>query len=105
MRKVLLFLVGMLFGAGLTSAAFNYHVVHTSDGLIVVPRKHAGLVDLYADVRNWKSSDWQAHPELVRSLVARGRGDVVSPTTNEFLHDLIRKFDNAERLDEERQLE
>jgi hypothetical protein len=104
-RKLFIFVMGMLVGAGLVGFSFKYHVVYTNDGLILVPKKQAALGDLYVDVRNWKPSDWQAHPGLVQSLIARGRGDLIAAPGNEFLREMIRKFDNAEKLNDDREIE
>jgi len=101
MRKLLLFVVGMVVGAGLMTFAFKYHVMYSKDGLVLIPKQQAGLSDLYVDVRNWKSSDWQAHPEFVRSLAAHGRTDLITAPANDLLHDLQRKMDKAEKLDDD----
>jgi hypothetical protein len=104
MRKVLIFFSGMLFGGGLVCFCFNYHVVYANQGLAVVPKDQAGLADLYADVRNWKPADWQAHPQLVRSLVTHGRSDLMGLPNADSLRDFLRKFSNAERPDDDLQL-
>jgi hypothetical protein len=104
MRKVLIFFCGMMFGGGLISFGFNYHVVYANQGLVVVPKAQAGLNDLYADIRNWKPSDWQAHPRLLRSLVAHGRGDLIGLPNGDSVRELLRKFSNAEKEDDDLQL-
>jgi hypothetical protein len=100
MRKLLIFFFGMIFGGGLVCFGFDYHVVYANQGLVLIPKEQAGLGDLYADVRNWKSADWQAHPRLVRSLVAHGRSDLIGLPNSDSLHDFLRKFSNAENVDD-----
>jgi hypothetical protein len=104
MRKLVLFFSGMLFGGGLVAFAFNYHVVYSNQGLSVIPKDQAGLGDLYVDVRSWKPADWQAHPRLVRSLVTHGRGELIGVPNADSLRDMLRKFSNAEKPDDELQL-
>lgn len=104
MRKVLIFFCGMILGGGLVCFAFNYHVVYANQGLVLVPKDQAGLGEMYADVRSWKPGDWQAHPRLVRSLVAHGRSDLMGLPNPESLRDLLRKFSNAEKVDDDLQL-
>jgi hypothetical protein len=104
MRKLLVFFCGMIFGGGLVCFGFNYHLVYANQGLVLIPKEQAGLGDLYADVRNWKPADWQAHPCLVRSLVAHGRSDLISLPNADSLHDFLRKFSNAEKVDNDLQL-
>jgi hypothetical protein len=104
MRKVLIFVSGMMFGAGLVAFGFNYHVIYANQGLVLVPKDQAGLNDLYADVRTWKPTDWQAHPRLLRSIVAHGRSDLIGLPSSDSLRTLLRKFSNAEKEDENVQL-
>jgi hypothetical protein len=105
MRKLLLFFMGMIVGAGLVSFAFKYHVMYSKDGLVVIPKSQASLSDLYVDVRNWKPADWQAHPDFVHSLVAHGRSDLIAAPANDFLQDLSRKMEKAERPDQDSRLD
>jgi hypothetical protein len=104
MRKVLIFVCGMLLGGGVVCFGFKYHIVYSKQGLVLVPKDQAGLNDLYADIRNWKPADWQAHPRLLRSLVAHGRSDLIGMPTPDSLRDLLRRFSNAEKEDDQLQL-
>ncbi len=101
MRKLLLFVTGMMVGAGLMGFAFKYHVMYAKDGLVLIPKQQAGLSDLYVDVRNWKPTDWQAHTELVHSMMAQKRTDLMPAPDNDFMHELIRKMDKAEKIDDD----
>jgi hypothetical protein len=105
MRKLLIFFCGMLFGGGLVFFAFNYHVVYGNRGLVVIPKDQAGLGDLYADVRSWKPADWQAHPRLVRSLVVHGRSDLIGLPNADSVRDMLRRFSNAEKPEDDLQLQ
>jgi hypothetical protein len=99
------FMMGMIVGAGLMSFAFKYHVMYAKDGLVLIPKKQASLSDPYVDVRSWKFSDWQAHPDLVQSLMANGRSDLISGPATDLLHDLQRKMDKAEKPDDDSRIE
>jgi hypothetical protein len=101
MRKFLLFCFGVIVGGGLVGFAFEYHVLRTQNGVVLIRKSPAGLGDQFLDVRNWKYSDWQAHPELVQSVVAHGRGDLIGPSSNELLREILHKFGNAERVDDQ----
>jgi hypothetical protein len=105
MRKLWVFLFGILVGGGLVGFGFKYHVVYTNDGLVLVPKQQATFADLYVDIRSWKQSDWQAHPELARSLVTHGRSDLLGGPASEFLRDTLRKFGNAEKVDDDFRME
>ena len=100
MRKLLLFCFGMIVGGGIVCFAFEYHVLRTNNGVVLIPKKPACLGNQYVDVRTWKPSDWQSHPELVEAIVAHGRSDLFGSSVNEHLRELIHKFGNAERVDD-----
>jgi hypothetical protein len=97
MRKLLLFLFGMIVGGGLMWFAFRHHLVYAKDGLTVVSKRQASLSELYVDIRNWKPADWQAHPQLVYSLIASGRNDLINAPSSDLLREMLRKFGNAEK--------
>ncbi|GAB5441760.1 MAG: hypothetical protein Fues2KO_21090 [Fuerstiella sp.] len=79
MGKLKPFLFGSLLGAGLTVCALQFHVVHSHEGVRVVPRTPQPSLGLaYVDVRDWDAEKWADRPELVRALVANGSTDLVA---------------------------
>ena len=46
MRKLLLFVMGMIVGAGLMTFAFKYHVMYGKDGLVVIAKAVAKTAEL-----------------------------------------------------------
>jgi hypothetical protein len=68
---------GMMVGAGLMFASYNYQVVRTPDRLLVVARIAPHLKDLYVDTRDWGIQEWQARPVLTKSMRKNGYGDVI----------------------------
>jgi hypothetical protein len=101
MGKFIASLVGVALGVGATIFSYNYHVVHAEKEWLCVPRKQAGLSDVYADIRAWRASDWQEHGELVRSLVAHGRSDLVAvPAARGFLNDFLDGITGPKRVGE-----
>ena len=54
--------------------SLNYHVVTTSRGTFVVPKRSLTLVDTFVDVRGWGWSDLWTHRETVVALVQAGHG-------------------------------
>lgn len=105
MRKLAIFFFGMVVGAGLVCFAFKYHVLYATEGVVLIPKPQANLSDIYVDVRNWKPSDWQARPELVRSVLAHGRSDLIGNSASEPLRELFRKMGSAERPEDATQTE
>ena|SRR5579862_8975598 len=105
MRRLLIFFLGMIVGGGLVGFGFKYHVLYTNKGVVLIPKAPASLASPYADVRNWRPSDWQAHPELTHAVVAHGRGDLISQGSNDFLREFLRKAGSAEKIDDDKLLQ
>lgn len=78
MPKIKPYLLGSVFGAGLTFVACQYHVVRHSDGLAMVPRspQHA-MRSAYVDIRDWGPSMWKQYPEVATALVSDGQGELM----------------------------
>lgn len=100
-RRSLIFFFGMIVGGSAVAFAFEYHLVQSNDGLMLVPKRHASLSCLYSDVRTWKPGEWQAHPDLVHSLVAKGRADLIGEEATTLMRDTLEKFKTAEKPREE----
>ena len=86
-----MFLIGLLVGtcAGLFVA--HFHVVNTSQGVVVVPRTpRPPLRSSYVDIRSWSPSMWANHPEVTQALMADGRSALIRETVeNNLLEDLL----------------
>lgn len=79
MGKLKPFFFGTLLGAGLSVCALQFHVVHSLEGVRVVPRTPQPSLGLaYVDVRDWDAETWSDRPELVRALIANGSTDLVA---------------------------
>lgn len=93
----------LLFGAALGASAMffaqQYHVVHSHDGLQVVPRTPQLSLGLaYVDIRNWSPSQWVDRPELARAVMAHGSGDLISESVATTLADRV--TEDSSTLDE-----
>jgi vacuolar-type H+-ATPase subunit H len=84
------YLFGAVLGASAMYVALQYHVVHSHDGFLMVPRTPQHSVGLaYADVRNWSPSQWTDRPELARALMAHGSSDLISESVANSLADSV----------------
>lgn len=93
----------LLFGAALGASAMffaqQYHVVHSHDGLQVVPRTPQLSLGLaYVDIRNWTPSQWVDRPEVARAVMAHGSGDLISESVATTLADRV--TEDSSTLDE-----
>ncbi|MCA9053449.1 MAG: hypothetical protein KDA75_06410 [Planctomycetaceae bacterium] len=69
---------GLLVGGGAMYFADHYHVVHTTEGHVVVPRaQQIALRSSYADVRGWDATKWAQYPELSEAVLQDGRGGLL----------------------------
>ena len=77
MRRLFALAFGALLGAAAMFVAFKFHVVRTTDDWVFVPKPSASLVDAYVDVREWDTSEWTKHPQLIKALVLTGHSDLM----------------------------
>jgi hypothetical protein len=93
MRRLFALLLGILFGGTLMYTAFQFHVVRTSDKVLLVKKRQTSLQDVYVDIRNWTFREWRAHRPLADALVAAGHADLVRASYNDgFLQDFFSKI-------------
>lgn len=86
MRRWSTFVLGMLVGALLIYSVLNYHVIHASDGLHVVPKVNAQLAATYVDIRAFGPRDWMNHPEILAALERADRGDLIRTAAGDALN-------------------
>ena len=85
------FLCGLLAGACGGLFVTNFHVVHTAEGVVVVPRtQRPPLRSSYVDIRSWSEAMWANHPEVTEALVADGRSSLIGDNLKENLLDELR---------------
>lgn len=73
------FLAGLFLGSVTSLLAMQFHVINTSDGLIVLPRSNRPpLRSTYVDVRKWSLAMWREHPEVAEAAMKFGRPDLLA---------------------------
>lgn len=80
MRRLFWTLSGVALGCALMWGAFQYHLVRTTSGFVLVPKQQLGLTDAYVDVRTWTISDWSKHPDLTLDVTQSGKTEVFGDT-------------------------
>ncbi|MFN9956620.1 MAG: hypothetical protein ACK55I_26265, partial [bacterium] len=84
------YIVGAALGASTMFFALQYHVIHSNNGLQIVPRtpqQSPGLA--YVDIRNWTPSQWTDRPELARALMAHGSSDLIAESVASSLAETV----------------
>ena len=75
-------LAGLVLGSGGMYFAHQYHVLNSSDGVIVVPRAETtSIADVYADIRGWSPEKWADSPQISAALLKDGRTDLMTRET------------------------
>lgn len=77
MPRALIGFFGVACGMALVFGAFHFHVVRNERSYLLIPKRHAHLGDIYADVRGWKRRNWAEHPGLAQDVVAAGHNDLI----------------------------
>lgn len=85
MRRLSTFIFGMAAGGLLIYAALNYHLIHASTGLHLVPKARATLAETYVDVRGFTPADWARHADVAVALFQADRTDLMQSAANESL--------------------
>ena len=83
MGRLSFMFLGIIIGGGAIFGAFNYHLLKTSTGLELCPKRSASLSETYIDIRNFTAADWASHPALSADIVAAEKQHLMgeSPTT------------------------
>ncbi len=82
------FTAGLVLGIGSAMFISHYHVVHTKEGVVVVPRTvRPPLRSSYVDIRTWGEAMWVNHPEVTQALISNGRSSLIGENLKENLLD------------------
>jgi hypothetical protein len=96
MRRIWIFISGILVGAALTYSAMNYHIVRANDGLHVVPKVKAQLALTYADIRAFSVADWARNADLAAALMNANRRDLVDNAISDSVDNSLDKWLNRD---------
>jgi len=77
MRRWMTFLMGMVVGGLLLWGMLQYHVLHTREGLRLVPKVNASLAKTYVDIRTFTVADWARNTDLVLALTNANQRDLM----------------------------
>ncbi len=97
MWKAAGFLFCILLGGGLVSGTYELHVVRSDSGFIFVPKQQDGLKDVYADIRNWDTTEWRKHPKLAKTLIDNGHEKLIKSSIYNDLFGNWIDYDSASR--------
>lgn len=77
MRRIWTFLSGILAGGALIYFAMNFHLIRANDGFHLIPKVNAQLPGTYADIREFKVTDWADNAEIAAALMNANRRDLL----------------------------
>ncbi len=85
-----MFLGGALIGICSGLFVANYHVVNSTQGIVIVSRtQRPPLRSTYVDIRSWSQSMWVNHPEVTAALIADGRSSLIGENLKDNLFNEI----------------
>jgi len=85
MRRLMTFLMGVVVGGLLLWAALQYHLLHTNQGLKLVPKVNAGLAKTYVDIRGFKVTDWAQNTDIVLALTNANERELMGNAADDAL--------------------
>lgn len=89
MGRLTALIIGIVVGGLLMLFSFNYHVVRTSETVLVVPKTTTQLQGAYVDITGWKSSDWIEQKAFTKAMIDAGHGDLVQTSVTKDLMDRV----------------
>ncbi len=92
MGRLFFMVVGLVVGGGAIFTAFNYHVVKSSGGFELVPKKEIGLHEVYVDVRAFSVADWVKNPGLAADIVAADKSHLLGEAGGQTIGQGVQSF-------------
>lgn len=89
MGRLTALIIGIVVGGLLMFFSFNYHVVRTTDTMLVVPKSTTQLAGAYVDITDWDAADWVEQKEFTKSMVDAGHGDLVKTSVTKGLMERV----------------
>ncbi len=68
MRSMILVICGAVLGVCILLFAFRHHLILADSGMLVIAKRQCTLNDTFVDVRDWNTSHWAEHPDLLQTV-------------------------------------
>lgn len=77
MRRMMTFVMGMIVGGLLLWFALQYHLIHSRQGLHLIPKVDAGLAKTYVDIRKFTLADWTKNTDIALALTNANQVELI----------------------------
>lgn len=77
MKRIKYLVLGIVLGGAAVAGALQYHLLQTTEGMVLVPKTDSTLSDTYVDIRDFGVSEWNEHRNIVDALLKADRQDVL----------------------------
>ena len=77
MRRLWTFIFGVAVGGVLLWGAMHYHLLHTRDGIRVIPKVNATIAKTYVDIRDFTAADWMENSDLILALTNANETELI----------------------------
>jgi len=74
---ILILVAGVLAGGGALYGV-NHFVLRTTHGVAILEKRFLTFQDTYMDIRNWKSVNFDTHPEIKHAMATQGYRDYLT---------------------------
>lgn len=95
-RRIMTFAMGMAVGGLLLWGALQYHVLHTKNGLRLIPKVNASLAKTYVDIRSFTIADWARNTDLVLALTNANQRDLMGNAAGDAVQNGIDRWLNRD---------
>ncbi len=77
MRRLVTFGTGMVVGGLLLYGALQYHIIHSKQGVHLVPKTSATLAKTYVDIRQFTIADWTRNTDIALALTNANQVELI----------------------------
>ncbi len=89
MKGIKYLLLGIVLGGATVAGALQYHLLNTSEGLVLVPKTNSTLSDTYVDIRSFGISEWNEHRQIVDAIIKADRQEILQNSAVDGIKDSV----------------
>lgn len=86
------FVFGAIAGGGLVYGSLTYHLLNTSEGLLLVPKLSATFSQTYVDIRGFTATDWANNRGLAAAVIRAGKENLLADAAVDTLRQSVHRF-------------
>lgn len=92
MRRLMTFAMGMVVGGALLYVALQYHIIHSKQGLHLIPKASATLAKTYVDIRQFTIADWTRNTDVALALTNANQVELIESAPGDALQNSLDRW-------------